>query len=246
MEKFIMAGSHGADNSTMATFPFRTGKGAKEQAHVVDLWSWNVAVRLSRKVFGGMLFLIVCLGGQWTQLVWADSKDGFFPSADQVGGQVFRDPLPIGTHFPTDFAVYDMGGQRADLSQIVSGKKTAIAFFVVAAPASVVELKKLQDFASEHAPQVQVLNLHADTVRADLTGSGPSKAVEATIRTLAVALKEHSLRTPTFVAPNDTLSPNGLSNRLGVRGVPTIFILGVDGKVQNIFIGPHDWKPGDL
>ena len=246
METFIIAGSHGIDNSTMATLPFRAGKGPKEHGHELLLWWWNVAVTLGRKMFGGTLFLSVCLGGPWTQLTWADSKDGIFPSADQVGGQVYRDPLPIGTHFPTDFVVYDLAGRPADLSQIVAGKKTVIAFFVVAAPASVLELKKLQDFASEHAPQVQVLNLHADTVHADLTGGGPSKAVEETIRTLAVARKEHNLSNPTFVAPNDTLSPNGLSNRLGVRGVPTIFILGADGKVQNIFIGPHKWKLGDL
>lgn len=162
------------------------------------------------------------------------------------GGQVYRDPLAIGTHFPTDFELYDMTGQPIDLSQLVSGRKTVIAFFVVAVPASVLELKKLQDFATEQVPQLQVFNVHANTIQADLTGGGPNRAVEDTIRTVALARKEHGLRNPTFVAPNDTMSPTGLSNRLGVRGVPTIFVLGADGKVQNIFIGPHDWKQGDL
>lgn len=210
------------------------------------LWRWNEAVTLGRKVLGGTLLLSVCLGGQLPQLARANSKDGIFPSADQIGGQVYPDPLPIGTHFPTDFEVYDMAGRPADLSKIVSGKKTVVAFFIMAAPASVLELQKLQDFVLEHAPQVQVLNLHADTVRTDLVAGGPSKAVEETAKTLALVQKEHRLRNPIFVAPNDSLSPNGLSNRLGVRGVPTIFILGADGKVQKIFIGPHNWKEGDI
>lgn len=139
-----------------------------------------------------------------------------------------------------------MTGQPIDLSQLVSGRKTVIAFFVVAVPASVLELKKLQDFAAEQVPELQVFNVHANTIQADLTGGGSNRAVEDTIRTVALARKEHGLRKPTFVAPNDTMSPTGLSNRLGVRGVPTIFVLGADGKVQNIFIGPHNWKPGDL
>lgn len=246
MEKFMVARGRGTDESTLENLPVCVGKSAKNQGDEAHLGWWNVARMLGRKVLGCMLVLTGCLGGPWTQSTWADSTNGIFPSADQVGGQVYRDPLAIGTHFPTDFELYDMTGQSIDLSQLVSRRKTVIAFFVVAVPASVLELKKLQDFAAEQVPQLQVFNVHANTIHADLTGGGPNRAVEDTIRTVALARKEHGLRNPTFVAPNDTMSPTGLSNRLGVRGVPTMFVLGADGKVQNIFIGPHDWKPGDL
>lgn len=246
MKILMVARRDGSDESTLASLPLAVGKSARKQDNEVYLRRSNEALTLRRKVLGGTLLLTACLGGPWMQSTWADSKDGIFPSADQVGGEVYRDPLPIGTHFPTDFEVFDMTGHPADLSHLVLGKRTAIAFFVVAAPASVLELKKLQDFVVEHAPHLQVLNLHVNTVQADLTGGGPTTAVQDTIRTVALARKEHDLRNPTFVAPNDTMSPSGLSNRLGVRGVPTIFVLGADGKVQNIFIGPHDWKPGDL
>lgn len=174
----------------------------------------------------------------------ATSKDGIFPSADQVGGQVYTTPVKPGTPFPTDIEVFDLDGKRVELSKLVGGKKTAIAFFITAAPASVDGLKKLQDFAQAHAPGVQVLGLNADTVGVALKG-GPDKAVEATAKTLRIYQQERKLKN-LFVAPNDALDPKGLSNRLGFRGLPTIFVLKPDGVIEKVFVGPQDWKKGDI
>jgi predicted peroxiredoxin len=46
---FIVSGSHGTDDPTMATLPFMAAKVAKEQGHDVVLWLWNEAVTLGRK-----------------------------------------------------------------------------------------------------------------------------------------------------------------------------------------------------
>jgi uncharacterized protein involved in oxidation of intracellular sulfur len=49
MATFIISGSRGTDDSTMATLPFMAAKVAKEQGHEVVLWLWNEAVTLGRK-----------------------------------------------------------------------------------------------------------------------------------------------------------------------------------------------------
>lgn len=49
MATFIIAGSRGTDDPTMATLPFMAAKAAKEQGRDVVLWLWNEAVAVSRK-----------------------------------------------------------------------------------------------------------------------------------------------------------------------------------------------------
>ncbi|MDH5641579.1 MAG: DsrE family protein [Nitrospira sp.] len=49
MATFIISGSRGTDDPTMATLPFIAAKTAKEQGHDVVLWLWNEAVTLGRK-----------------------------------------------------------------------------------------------------------------------------------------------------------------------------------------------------
>lgn len=49
MASFIISGSRGTDDPTMATLPFMAAKVAKEQGHDVVLWLWNEAVTLGRK-----------------------------------------------------------------------------------------------------------------------------------------------------------------------------------------------------
>lgn len=46
--QFIISGSRGTDDPTMATLPFMAAKVAKEQGHDVVLWLWNEAVTLAR------------------------------------------------------------------------------------------------------------------------------------------------------------------------------------------------------
>lgn len=49
MPTFMISGSRGTDDPTMATLPFMAAKTAKEQGHDVVLWLWNEAVTLARK-----------------------------------------------------------------------------------------------------------------------------------------------------------------------------------------------------
>ena len=83
----MVASRRGTDESKLANLPVCVGKSAKKQGDEVHLGRWNIALMLGRKVLGGTLLLTGCLGGPWTQFTWADSKDGIFPSADQVGGR---------------------------------------------------------------------------------------------------------------------------------------------------------------
>lgn len=48
MSTFIISGSRGTDDPTMASLPFIAAKAAHEQGHEVILWLWNEAVTLAR------------------------------------------------------------------------------------------------------------------------------------------------------------------------------------------------------
>lgn len=48
MASFIISGSRGTDDPTMASLPFIAAKAASEQGHEVVLWLWNEAVTLAR------------------------------------------------------------------------------------------------------------------------------------------------------------------------------------------------------
>lgn len=48
MTRFIISGSRGTDDPTMATLPFMAAKVAREQGHDVVLWLWNEAVTVAR------------------------------------------------------------------------------------------------------------------------------------------------------------------------------------------------------
>lgn len=50
--QFIISGSRGTDDPTMATLPFMAAKVAREQGHDVILFLWNEAVTLARPGIG--------------------------------------------------------------------------------------------------------------------------------------------------------------------------------------------------
>jgi uncharacterized protein involved in oxidation of intracellular sulfur len=50
--QFIISGSHGTDDPTMATLPFMAAKTAREQGHDGILFLWNEAVTLARLGIG--------------------------------------------------------------------------------------------------------------------------------------------------------------------------------------------------
>lgn len=49
MKSFIVSGSRGTDDPTMATLPFIAAKAAHDQGHEVVIWLWNEAVVLARR-----------------------------------------------------------------------------------------------------------------------------------------------------------------------------------------------------
>ena len=49
MTTFIISGSRGTDDPTMASLPFIAAKSAGESGHEVVLWLWNEAVTLARE-----------------------------------------------------------------------------------------------------------------------------------------------------------------------------------------------------
>ena len=176
----------------------------------------------------------------------ADSKDGTFPTAEQVGGQVYIDPVAVGKKMPTDFDTYDMDGQKIDLGTVVQGKRSMVVFFISAVPVSVNELAAIEDFTQKHGNGVNLVFVNADTVGSALMG-GPKAVIPNSVKTMHYIKKEKGLKTnKIYVAPNDALSAESVSTRLGIRGLPTSFLLDDKGVVQKVFVGPQKWKKGDI
>ena len=176
----------------------------------------------------------------------ADSKDGTFPTAEQVGGQVYIDPVAVGRKMPTDFDTYDMDGQKIDLGNVVQGKRSMVVFFISAVPVSVNELVKIENFTSKYGNGINVVFVNADTVGSALMG-GPKAVIPNSVKTMHTIKKEQSLKTSSiFVAPNDALSADGVSTRLGIRGLPTSFVVDAKGVIEKVFVGPQNWKKGDI
>lgn len=177
---------------------------------------------------------------------WADSKDGTFPTAEQVGGQVYINPIAVGKKLPLDFETYDMKGEKANLAKVVEGKRSMVVFFISAVPISVNELVKIENFASKYGRGLNLVFVNADTVGSALTG-GPKAVVPNTVKTMHTIKKEQNLKTTAlYVAPNDALSADGVSTRLGIRGLPTAFVINEKGLVEKVFVGPQNWKKGDI
>ena len=175
----------------------------------------------------------------------ADSKDGTFPTAEQVGGEVYQAPLKIGSILPTDFEAYDAQAKKVDFGAVIQGKRSLVVFFISAVPVSVNELRHIEEFVGNNAPKVNLVFVNADTVGVALEG-GPKKAISSTAATVRLIAKEHGLKRPMYVAPNDALSPAGLSNRLAFRGLPTSYLVSGKGAIEKIFVGPQQWKKGDI
>lgn len=201
---------------------------------------WASLARNGRWAAAATLATLVTAGA-----VHADSKDGAFPTAQEVGGEVFPRGLQPGTAFPTDFEMYDESGRKVAVGELIKGKRSVLAFFISGVPVSVEELKKLQKAKEASGSDSQLLFINADTVGTGLTG-GPPKALNETLRTVRVIKQEEGINHPMFVAPNDVLSQSGLSNRLGFRSLPTVFIVGADGKVEKIYVGPQDWGQSSI
>lgn len=177
---------------------------------------------------------------------FASSKDGTFPTAEEVGGQVYIDPIAPGKKLPVDFDAYDLNGNKVDFSQVIAGKRSLVVFFISAVPVSVKQLKEIERFADGAGGGVNLVLVNADTVGSALTG-GPKSVIPNTVKTMHVIKREEGLRTVNlYVAPNDALSGDGLSTRLGIRGLPTTFLIDGNGVVEKVFVGPQQWKRGDI
>lgn len=186
---------------------------------------------------------MLTIGMSCTGALAAD--DGSFPTADQVGGEVFPEGLKKGDVFPSDIKLYTDKGEEKTLADVLNGKRTLLVFFISAAPASVQELAKIDRFATENQSDTQVVFANADTVGVALIG-GPSQAIPETVRTINLLKQENALTHPMFVAPNNVFDANGLSNRLGFRGLPTSYLIDAEGKVETQYVGVRDWKVGDI
>lgn len=175
--------------------------------------------------------------------VLADSKDGIFPTADQVGGEVYPKGIQAGDSFPTDWEIYDENGNKLDAGKLIKGKRTVLAFFISSVSVSVDELKKLQAASAAGGSDAQLLFVNADLVGTALLGGD---RIKETARTVRVVKRDQGINLPIYVAPNDALDPKGLSNKLGFRGLPTVYVIGADGKVENVYVGPQDWSKASI
>lgn len=195
-------------------------------------------LRVGCSAAAGALMLALYAPGS----VLADSVDGNFPTADEVGGEVFPKGVKAGDIFPTDWDIFDDQGKKTDVGKLIAGKRTILAFFISAVPVSVEELKKLEKVHGG-SRKTQLLFVNTDLVGTGLLGGN---RVEETAHTVRVIQREENLKNRMFVAPNDALSPIGLSNKLGFRGLPTVYIVDAKGRVESVYVGPQNWSDTNI
>lgn len=195
---------------------------------------WNIAL-------AGTGALALVLGAVGPAI--GDSENGIFPTAEQVGGEVFPQPIQAGASFPTDWVMYDESGEKVDVAELIDGKRSVLAFFTTAVPMSIDELTELQSVVQSSGSDTQVLLINADTVGTALLGGSK---IRSTVHTLGVIKREQGIEAPMYVAPNDALSPTGLANKLHVRSLPTVFVVDTEGKVEEVYVGRQDWSTTNI
>lgn len=194
-----------------------------------------------RRTSAGLAAATALLAFALAQPSFAEREVGAFPTAEEVGGDVFPQVLNVGDTFPMDIDLYDNRANKVSLADLTNGKRTVLAMFITAVPSSVAELKKLEKVVNTN--KTQLLFLNTDFVGTALDGRDP---IQETARTLRVIQHEEKLKTPMYVAPNDVFSPDGLANRIGLRSLPTVIVLDENQTIENIFVGARDWKRGDI
>lgn len=170
---------------------------------------------------------------------------GDFPARTQVGGDVFAHGLKPGDKFPADITVLDEKNAKHSLAEFIGRKPLIVVLTLISAPEVMRKVATFQKFVERNNRiGANVIVIHVGQFGSVLQPNTPMANTGRTVRYVA---QEYRITLPFYWVNNDIYSPNGLTNRLRVRDLPTIFLVGDSGRVVRVFGSSHTrWSSRDL
>lgn len=160
-------------------------------------------------------------------------KGGEFPTAAEVGGDVFIPPLGKGAMIPKDIPIETLDGKPTTTGRILDGDRPVVLnFFLLFSPRSVDEMKSLQELSKANS-NVQVIGINIGNVGGKLN---PESAESDVLRNLRLVAREAGVTYPIY---SDTHSYT--VQAFGLRNAPTTFLLDKRGMVKRVYAGPQLW-----
>ncbi len=169
---------------------------------------------------------------------------GNFVSTAEVGGDVFAPGLKVGDKFPLDIKIRDENNQEHALSSFTEKGPLVLVLALVSAPKVMAQVGEFQNFIKSSGGDAQVVVVNVGQFGSVLQ---PKSPMADSGRTVKLAARQYGITLPFYWVHNDIYSADGFTNRLRARDLPTVYIIGQDGKIMREFGSAHTkWASGDL
>ncbi len=169
---------------------------------------------------------------------------GDFVSGQEVGGDVFAPGLQAGDKFPLDIKIQDENNQEHTLASFTEKGPLILVLALISAPEVMQRVADFQKFVKSTHPQAQIAVVNVGQFGSALQ---PKTPMADTGRTVKVAAKEYGITLPFYWVDNDIYSAAGFTNLLRARDLPTVYVIGKDGKIVREFRSAHTkWASEDL
>ncbi|KPV40700.1 hypothetical protein AN478_05965 [Thiohalorhabdus denitrificans] len=160
---------------------------------------------------------------------------GAFPTAEEVGGEVFIETKGEGDQVPMDLPLETLDGEETTLRQVLSSgdKPVVLNFFMAHNEKALEELKALDRLEQEN-PGLRVVAIHLGSVGGKLTPDTPMASVNRTIRALRQDLGVN--RVDTYLDKKSYAV-----QALGLRNAPATFLVKQDGTIVKNYLSTQNW-----
>lgn len=169
---------------------------------------------------------------------------GDFVSSREVGGDVFAAGLQPGDKFPLEIKIHDENNQEHALSSFAEKGSFVLVLALVSAPEVMQQVADFQSFLKSSKAQTNVVVVNVGQFGSALQ---PKTPMADNGRTVKVAAQQYGITLPFYWVENDIYSADGFTNRLRARDLPTVYVIGKDGKIVREFRSAHkQWASEDL
>jgi hypothetical protein len=169
---------------------------------------------------------------------------GDFVSSQEVGGDVFASGLQPGDKFPLDIKIHDDSNQEHAISSFTEKGPLVLMLALVSAPEVMQRVVEFQSFVKSSKAEPQIIVVNVGQFGSSLQ---PKTPMADNGRTVKVAAKEYGITLPFYWVENDIYSAKGFTNLLRARDLPTVYVIGKDGKIVREFRSAHTkWGAEDL
>lgn len=169
---------------------------------------------------------------------------GDFVSSKEVGGDVFAAGPQAGDKFPVDIKIHDENNQPHSIASFTEKGPLVLVLALVSAPEVMQRVADFQNFVKSNKMDVQIAVVNVGQFGSALQ---PKTPMADNGRTVKVAAKDYGITLPFYWVDNDIYSADGFTNLLRARDLPSVYVIGKDGKIIREFRSAHTkWGADDL